>query len=336
MEFYMRSFTVLLVAHVGRHIRLFHILLLSVAITLAMTGCASVGERQAESEKPALHPETFIFKDKGQALYYTFEIGNPHPQETLVFFISGSGCASVKDLLQTYFEPMHDLGVRFFALQKRGITANSNGDFCSNAFEETDYSEHTLSDQQEFFDKTIAQLTTKPRAIVLIGASEGTTIAAKLAGMEPSITHLGLIGGGGWTQREDLRLLSHKVWYLGRPDETFRMIESDPNSLTRTAWGHSYKYWSSFLDIDIGDILLSLKIPIVLAMGQEDESVPVESSIAMKKRFDEQKNHNLILRIYPGADHRLRSRDKKTSYAKDFLNEISQAVRSGAVDQREP
>lgn len=272
----MRSFSVSSISHIDRYIRF---LLLPVVIALSITGCTSIGARQTESAKHSLHPETFTFKDKGQALYYTFEIGDPHPPETLVFLISGSGCASVKNILRPYFEPLHDLGVRFFVLQKRGITENSSGYFCSNVFEKTDYYEQTLADQQEFFEHTIAQLTTEPRAIVLIGASEGATIAAKLASREPMVTQLGLIGGGGWTQREDLQLLSHKVWYLSRPDDTFDQIESDPNSLTRTAWGHSYKYWSSFLDINIGDILLTLKIPIILAMGQNDESEGVRNFV---------------------------------------------------------
>lgn len=315
------------IAYFVRDMKLFRFWILTVAIAFAITGCSTINVRQSESEKHAPQPEFFTFKDGGEALYYMFETGTPISPETLIFFVSGSGCASVKSRLPTFFDPMRDVGVRVFALQKRGISENSGGFVCSEVFEAADYFERILSDQQEFIAKKLATYATKPRAVILIGASEGAVVAAKLASLDSRITHLGLIGSGGSTLREDLRILSERTWYLSSPEETYRWIADDADNLAKSVWGHSYKYWSSMLDVNIGDILLALEIPIVLVMGQDDESVPTDTAVGLKKRFDQQKKHNLIFHIYPGADHRLMSHDKTKSYSRNFLEEISRTLR---------
>jgi len=191
--------------------------LLSAILVFTMTSCSTIHVSGHREESPLLKPNVFRFKDGGQANYYAFDIGTPSPQDPLFFFISGSGCASLKYRFPGYFNPIRNLiNARVLALQKRNIGENSTGNTCSDTFAQTDYFSQSVSDQKEFINQqlAVAMKAGKPKNIVLIGASEGAVVAAKIASTEPMITHLALIGSGGETVRKNLQLLSDRKWYF--------------------------------------------------------------------------------------------------------------------------
>jgi len=310
-----------------QHIRSHSLLILIFAIFGALGGCTSSNPRPDDVKHNKLHANSFKFKDGGQALYYSFDLGAPSAGSTLIFFVSGSGCASVKARFPGYFDPIqHQLDARVLVLQKRGIEENSNGNSCSRTFVHTDYFDQTVADQTEFINYQLGKQSTRPKAIVLMGASEGSVVAAKIASIDSRMTHLALIGSGGSTVRENLRLLSRKIWYLSAPEEKFAAIATEPGSTTKSAWGHSYKYWSSLLDVDIGNLLLSLDIPIVMAMGEQDESVPVETAISLKQKFAEQEKQNFHLYAFPNSDHRLYDSKRSLSHTKEFLEGLVKQI----------
>jgi len=169
----------------------------------------------------------------------------------------------------------------------------------------------------------------------LIGASEGAVVAAKVANADQRITHLGLIGGGGTTVRENLKALSRSTWYLRNPEKGFAEIARDPDNTDAKVWGHSYKYWASLLDIDIGNELMQLDIPIVAAMGEKDEAVPVDAARRLQARFEKAGKKNLVLLIYPNANHRLEDRELKRAYAGDFLEKLVAIVQDSVTAERQ-
>lgn len=57
-----------------------------------------------------------------------------------------------------------------------------------------------------------------------------------------------------------------------------------------------------------------------VAMGEKDESVPVESARFLEAKFKEAGKDNLVLCIYPGADHRLNAQG--VSYRDRFFHEL--------------
>ena len=59
------------------------------------------------------------------------------------------------------------------------------------------------------------------------------------------------------------------------------------------------------MDIDPLPYFLKLAIPILVGIGEEDQSVPVESVRHLAEQFKEAGKSNLTLKVYPGADHRL-------------------------------
>ncbi|MDR2031475.1 MAG: alpha/beta hydrolase, partial [Azoarcus sp.] len=271
-----------------------------------------------------VHAESFVFRDEMNAPFYRLQLGNENLSNIAIFFISGSGCASVKHRLGSYFEPIRDkINATVFALQKRAIDEeNRTGRACSAAFHKTDYIEQTVADQREFIDAQLARFSVKPKAVVLLGASEGAFVAARIANVDRRITHLGLIGGGGATMRENLKVLSRSTWYLRNPDKRFAEIAAEPDNTDAKIWGHSHKYWASLLDIDIGNELIKLDIPIVAAMGEKDESVSVDAARRMQVAFSGAGKKNLALLIYPNANHRLEDREHKKFYAGDFLERL--------------
>ncbi|HZS80301.1 MAG TPA: prolyl oligopeptidase family serine peptidase [Herbaspirillum sp.] len=295
-------------------------LLLTLAVFGTLGGCASLTPQSDAVKHDTLRPRSFTFKDGGQALYYSFTVGAPSAESALIFFVSGSGCASVKRRFPGYFDPIrHQLDARVLVLQKRGIEENSHGNICPRAFTLTDYFDQTVADQTEFINTQLAMQAALPKTIVLMGASEGAIVAAKIASVDARMTHLALIGSGGSTVRENLQLLSQKLRYLRTPEKKFAAIAADPGSTTQSAWGHSYKYWSSLLDVDIGNLLLSLDIPIAMAMGEQDKNVPIETAYALKQKFVERKKQNFHLYAFPDADHHLYDRARTLSHVKEFL-----------------
>lgn len=302
--------------------------LLAICVIIAMSGFAEAEAQEVAEEPFALQSQVFIFKDGGKAPSYTLRFDEGSTPDVIIFFISGSGCASVKHRLAPFFAPIRkSMNAVVFSLQKRAIDEEDRtGAFCSQSFHTTDYVEKTIADQREFIESQLATASPKPKAVVLLGASEGAVVAAKIAASDSRVTHVGLIGGGGTTMRENLKVLSKTTWYLRSPDNSFAAIANDPENTISQVWGHSYKYWASLLDINIGDELITLDIPIVAAMGEKDEAVPLESAQELQTRFNKSSKSNLLLLVFPNANHRLEDKDNAKSYAKDFLMSLVRSI----------
>lgn len=302
-------------------------LLLSV-LFLFLGACSTLNVYIPGSKGELLEPQIFTFEDGNSAISYSFPLGHPNPDSAVLFFISGSGCASIASRFPGYFEPIKDaIDANVFILQKRGIDYKSNGANCSDYFNKNDFYEQIVSDQREFINSKIKSINGNPAPIVLIGASEGGIIASKIAESNPKITHLGLISSGGSTMRSNLLSVSKKSLFMRASDAAFAEIESDPESFDRTVWGHSYKYWSSFLDIDIGSVLSSLRIPVVLAMGDQDKSVPIDSVEKLRDQASAHGRTNVRFMIFSDADHRLQNTRTGESYAPIFLKELINIVK---------
>ena len=69
---------------------------------------------------------------------------------------------------------------------------------------------------------------------------------------------------------------------------------------------------------------LKLNIPILVGIGEQDESVPVESARFLESRFKEAGKSNLILNIYPGSNHRLSGNG--VSHRSEFFAELSRLL----------
>ena len=158
----------------------------------------------------------------------------------------------------------------------------------------------------------------------MVGVSEGALTATKVAGLSSEITHLAIIGSGGYSMRKSLATLKQRgaIWF--DVDAGWEKIAADPLSIEKNWYGNPHRWWSDVMDIDPLADFLQLNIPVLVGIGEQDESVPVESARFLESKFKEAGKSNLILKAYPGADHRLSGNG--ISHRSEFFAELSRLL----------
>ena len=302
--------------------RLLRLIILSFAF--AMSGCTTL-ERTAHmysSEAPP--PLTFQYKGGGSSIYYAFSVGDAPQPDTAVFFYGGTGCPSWKSVMPGYASGF-TVAARVFVLNKRFVTDRSTGLFdCGRDFHLANNPDQWVADYSEFITAQISSITPKPRNVVLVGVSEGALPAAKIAGLLPEVTHLAIIGSGGYSMRKSLATLKQRGTILFDVDAGREKIAADPRSIEKHWYGNPYRWWSDVMDVEPLPDFLKLNIPVVIGIGEKDESVPAESARFLASQFKEAGKSNLILHVYPGADHRLSGNG--ISHRSEFFAELSRLL----------
>lgn len=302
--------------------RLLNLFLLSLAF--ALPGCTTIQRAVYMYSSEAPQPLAFQYKDGGSSTYYSFVVGNASQLDTVVFFYGATGCPSWKSVMPDYVSGLTVNG-RVFALNKRFVLDRSTGLFgCGREFHLANNQNQWVGDYSEFIEAQISSAAIKPKNVVLVGVSEGALPATKIAGRSPAITHLAIIGSGGYSMRKSLATLRQKGAIQFDVNSGWEKIAADPRSIDENWYGNPHRWWSDIMDIDPLPDLLELKISILLGIGELDESVPVESAYFLDTKFKESGKGNLTLRVYPGADHRLNGAG--VSHRSEFFAELSRLL----------
>ncbi len=275
------------------------------AALVVLSGCTTIQRtvHLYSSEAPA--PLSFTYKDGGSSIYYAFNIGDASQAETAVFFYGGTGCPSWKSVMPGYVSGL-TVSARVFVLNKRFVVDRSTGMFgCGEEFQLANNPSQWAADYSEFIAAQINSFSSKPKNVVLVGVSEGAIIATKIAGQSSEVTHLAIIGSGGYSMRQSLATLAQRGAIGFDVDEGWNKILSDPRSIEKDWYGNPYRWWSDIMDIDPLPDFLKLNIPIIIGIGENDQSVPVESARFLDAKFKEAGKNNLTLKVYTEADHRL-------------------------------
>ncbi len=297
---------------------------LILATCLAASGCTTV-ERVAHlysSAAPAAH--TFTHADGGWSTFYSFDVGEPGPGDTVLFINAATGCASLKAVLPDYVRGL-TVPARVFAINKRFVPDRATGFDCSRAFKEANNPDQWVADTAAFVRDTLKHLPGRPRNVVMFSASEGAITAARVAGEVPAVTHLAFIGNGGFTLRRTLEVQKAKgnVWF--DLESGFQEVAADPRTIDRSWYGNTHRWWSDVLDYDPMPTLMRLDIPILVGIGEKDESAPVEAALYLEQRFRETGKTNLTVRVFSGADHRLNTGGM--SYRDEFFRQLGASLR---------
>lgn len=268
---------------------------------------------------------SFSFSDGGSALYYSFDHGNRTEPDTFVFFYGGFGCPSWKYVMPGYINGLAE-PARIFVLNKRFTGDRSTGMFgCSRDFHLANNPGQWVADYSEFIAAQLKRSDHKPKNVVLVGVSEGGQVAIRIAARMPAITHLALIGDGGYSMRKLLSTLHEKGDISCDITQAWPTISADPRSIDKSWCGSPYRYWSDVLDYDPMPDLLALDIPLLVGIGEKDRSNPVESALSLQAEFEKAGKNNLVLKVYPGAGHTLNAGD--ISYRKAFFAELGRMLK---------
>jgi dienelactone hydrolase len=157
-----------------------------------------------------------------------------------------------------YLRPFAERGVAIFSYEARGVTQGDDGSRCTSEFYATNTREQRLRDARTVLAQASRLVHRWDGRLIVLGASEGATIAPDIAANEPRTVALVLLAGGGWQQADELVLLerrrlersgaSPEAVSSGVADLTamFDRIRSAPSS-TELWRGHSYQWWNSYL-----------------------------------------------------------------------------------------
>jgi len=298
--------------------------LLVVAASMFCTLVYGQSDSKALAEAP-LKSRAFYFKDGGTSSYLSFAIGGNAQPDTLIFFYGGSGCRSWHSVMPGYVKGI-GVDARILVLNKRFVPdAPSSSRTCSTKFNRANNPEQWASDYSEFITAQLAATMPRPRNVVLVGVSEGALVAVKVARLLPEITHVAIIGSGAWSMRTSLRELHLRGAIPFNVDDEWKKLALDHRSLQKQWFGNPYRWWADVMDIEPAADYLALSVPVIVGFGDKDESVPVESALALKAAFEAAGKNNLSLVVYPGADHRLSAGD--VSYRPAFFSSLSDHLR---------
>ncbi|WP_183043492.1 alpha/beta hydrolase [Alicycliphilus denitrificans] len=298
--------------------------LFALSLAFALSGCTAIQRTAHMYSNEAPQPLSFQYKDSGSSTYYSFVVGNASQPDTVVFFYGATGCPSWKSVMPGYVSGL-TVNARVFVLNKRFVPDRSTGLFdCGHEFHLVNNPNQWVADYSEFIATQISSIAPKPKNVVLVGVSEGALPAAKVAGLSPAITHLAIIGSGGYSMRKSLATLRQKGAIQFDVNSGWEKITADPRSIEKNWYGNSYRWWTDIMDIDPIADLLKLNIPVLIGIGEQDQSVPVESVNFLETKFKEAGKDNLIVRVYPSADHRLNANG--ASYRNEFFAELGRLL----------
>lgn len=272
-----------------------------VALTTMLTGCADLGSYVSDA---AINPpEVEKLQSTTGAEFELLHVDTELNPAGTIFFVTGSGCASLKYYLRHYFARFPG-SWRIFALQKVGVSSLSTGIGCSREFDAQNTAPEITTRNREALNAVIAR---RGKVDALFGVSEGGNVAAALAGENPRVGRLVVIGSGGMSMRESLRILAKRTELPVSSEQlqaSFEEIAAEPDSLDKRFLGLPFRYWSSSLDVDPSPLYRRVSQPTYILFGERDQSVPVES--VQKLRDDPAiRKQGKTVEIVPGASHTL-------------------------------
>jgi dienelactone hydrolase len=227
--------------------------------------------------------------------------GDTVTKQPVALFVGGSGCQSqfmkvgekVSVGLGGLMYTVLDDKARVLVVEKLGVKFLDNPERPGSAIgaSEEYLKEHTLDRWVEANRAALQAVWSlpgiDPTRTLAAGHSEGAGVVAKLAAVEPKVTHIACLAGGGPPQLFDLVELAGKRAAKDGPDaankarqrvfDDWAAVLADPDSTAKMWMGHPHRRWSTFGAADKTADLLKSKAKLFLAHGTKDAAVPVSA-----------------------------------------------------------
>ncbi|GHB23103.1 alpha/beta hydrolase [Pseudovibrio japonicus] len=242
----------------------------------------------------------------------------------LVVLMQGSGCTSADHNANLTHVRSVFSGFAALRVEKYGVNPGDGSEECSAEF----YAKHSVSQRIADYLQIINALHSSDwwdGDLVLIGGSEGGSVAAALA--EPSHADVVVLisTGGGVTFGQMVQdsimdtMRRHSVPEAEWPavDAAFAHARENPESSDTWA-GSSYRYWADAIDRKPVDDMLKANSAFLLLHGSADSSSAVQSARMTADRFADAKRCNLTYVEFSSYDHSMIDADG-TSRMSDVL-----------------
>jgi dienelactone hydrolase len=274
-----------------------------------------------------LEEASIQIKGEPRRYYRLHDTESPAPGPIIVL-ISGSGCNDFGARFAKYFEA-YPKSLDLYFLEKPHIGKGDSGQpgTCSEAYNRADRLGRRVADTLEFIDTEARLKDRPPRSLALLGFSEGGQVAPIVASRSKKMGWLAVAGAGGMKQSEGFLVFADRGVYpyadFTRPrlEAEFAAIAREPHALDKEFFGHPYAYWSSHLFHDPLPVYAQLDMPIVVAMGEKDDSEPIEAGRLLKAYFAQHPEKRFQFIEYKNANHGLQDGD--TSNAKIFVGTLA-------------
>lgn len=164
-------------------------------------------------------------------------------------------------------------------------------------------------------DYLMDKLPIDPSRIIVMGFSEGSQVAPRVAVLNRKVTHVVSVVGNALPQLYDFileaRLQAERKEITSQEsqeivDSLYQAYESiflDPSSTTKTWYGETYLKWSSFNRTSPLENMLQLSIPILYIAAGKDHNQTILDMDYARLEFIRKGKKNLTYQVYPDADH---------------------------------
>lgn len=257
----------------------------------------------------------------------SYYLSPPKTRSPLVLFVQGSGCIAPFSGLGTANRSASIFPYVGLAMSGRFAVMAVDKPYQSTERQDTppngalecsaDFNKHYSYDSwlatlRQALQHALARPDVDPRRVLVVGMSEGGVLASGLARAMPEVSAVALVGSSGTTQLYDMIASTYqgsgsdadKLKELQSIEATVKQIMAEPDSVSKFAWGHTYRRWSSFLSQSPADNLLQSKARVYIASGMQDKSVPILSSEVMFAQLRMRGRDVTMVRI-PGGSHDL-------------------------------
>jgi pimeloyl-ACP methyl ester carboxylesterase len=178
---------------------------------------------------------------------------------------------------------------------------------------------YSLDWRAETASEAINYLTKKmpidKKRIIIIGYSEGSQVAPKVAVLNKKVTHVVCFVGNALNQLYDFileaRLKAERKQIT--TEESQQIVDSlymeygkiyqNPNAINQFWYGATYLKWSSFSKTTPLENMLKLDIPILYIAGGRDNNQTILDMDYAKLEFLRKGKTNMTYKVFPNANH---------------------------------
>lgn len=164
-------------------------------------------------------------------------------------------------------------------------------------------------------DFAMSKFPVDKKHTIVMGYSEGSQVAPRVAVLNKKVTHVICIVGNALNQLYDFIIQSRLAAAKNEQSSTesqktvdslftvYNDIYRNPTSTSKKWYGATYLKWSSFSNNIPLENMLMLNIPILYIAGGKDNNQTIIDMDYAKLEFMRKRKFNLTYKVYPDCNH---------------------------------